>query len=93
MFWIRLQRVLRSGWINFRRNGLVSYAAILVTTITLSVATAIFLFRAVLENGIHQLQQRVDIAVYFSVNAPEESILNLKAMSDMGMSVFDMGKK
>ncbi len=79
MFWVRLQRVLRSGWINFRRNSLVSYAAILVTTITLSVATGIFLFRAVLENGITQLQQRVDIAVYFSVDAPEESILSLES--------------
>lgn len=78
MFWIRLQRVIRSGWINFRRNGLVSYAAILVTTITLSVATAIFLFQAVLVNGITQLQNKVDIAIYFTVDAPEESILALK---------------
>lgn len=78
MFWIRLQRVVRSGWINFRRNGLVSYAAILVTTITLSVATAILLFQAVLMNGIGQLQNKVDIAVYFSVDAAEENILSLK---------------
>ncbi len=78
MFWIRLQRVIRSGWINFRRNGLVSYAAILVTTITLSVATAIFLFQAVLVNGITQLQNKVDIAIYFTVDAPEENILALK---------------
>lgn len=78
MVWVRLQRVLRSGWINFRRNGLVSYAAILVTTITLAVATAIILFRAVLVNGIAQVQQRVDIAVYFTVDAPEDSILSLK---------------
>ena len=79
MFWIRLQRVLRSGWINFRRNGLVSYAAILVTTITLLVATGIFLFQAVLTNAISEVQDKVDIAVYFTVDAPEDQILNLQS--------------
>jgi cell division transport system permease protein len=78
MFWIRVKRVLRSGWINFRRNGLVSYAAILVATITLSVITALFLFQAVLQTAITNLQDRVDIAVYFTVDAPEENILALK---------------
>lgn len=79
MFWIKLQRVVKSGWINFRRNGLVSYAAILVTTITLSVATAIFLFQAVLQSAISQVEQKVDIAVYFTIDAPEENILALQA--------------
>ncbi len=78
MFWIRLHRVIKSGWINFRRNGLVSYAAILVTTITLSVATIIFLFQAVLVNAIVDLKDKVDIAVYFTIDAPEESILSLE---------------
>lgn len=78
MFWVRLQRVLKSGWINFRRNGLVSYAAVLVTTITLTVATGIFLFQGVLQHAISDVQQKVDIAVYFSVDAPEEQILSLQ---------------
>ncbi len=78
MFWITLQRVVKSGWTNFRRNGLVSYAAILVTTITLSVITGLFLFHAVLSGALDGLQGRVDIAVYFSVDAPEERILDLK---------------
>ncbi len=78
MFWVRLQRVLKSGWINFRRNGLVSYAAILVATITLAVVTGIFLFHAVLTSAIAQVQDKVDIAVYFTVDAPEEDILKLE---------------
>lgn len=78
MFWVKLKRVLKGGWVNFRRNGLVSYAAILVTTITLCVVTALFLFQAVLSNAIHGVQQKVDIAVYFTVDAPEDQILELK---------------
>lgn len=78
MFWVNLKRVVRAGWINFRRNGLVSYAAILVTTITLSVVTALFLFNATLRTTIAGLQNQVDVTVYFTIDAQEENILILK---------------
>lgn len=78
MFWVNLKRVVKAGWINFRRNGLVSYAAILVTTITLSVITALFLFNATLRTTIAGLQNQVDVTVYFTVDAQEENILILK---------------
>ena len=78
MFWITIKRVAKSGWINFKRNGLVSSASVLVTTITLSVITALFLFNASLSSMILSLQDKVDIAVYFTVDAPEERILALK---------------
>ena len=78
MFWITIKRVLKSGWVNFKRNGLVSSASVLVTTITLSLITALFLFNASLSSMIVSLQDKVDIAVYFTVDAPEERILALK---------------
>jgi len=90
MFWINLKRVLKGGWINFKRNGLVSYAAILVTTITLCVVTALFLFQAVLGNAISVIQDKVDIAVYFKVDAPEDDILSLKATLEKLPEVADV---
>lgn len=78
MFWITIKRVLKSGWVNFKRNGLVSSASVLVTTITLSLITALFLFNTSLSAMIVSLQDKVDIAVYFTVDAPEERILALK---------------
>lgn len=78
MFWVTIKRVIKSGWTNFRRNGLVSYASVLVTTITLSVIAALFLFQASLSSLIVSLQDKVDISVYFTVDAPEEKILTLK---------------
>jgi cell division transport system permease protein len=78
MFWIRLKRVIKSGWINFRRNSLVSYAAILVATITLVVVTTLFLFQATLNSAIASIQTKVDIAVYFTPDAPEDQILSLE---------------
>ncbi len=78
MFWIRLKRVIKSGWTNFRRNSVVSYAAILVTTITLTVVMALFMFQAVLDAGIASIQSKVDIAVYFTPTAPEDQIMSLQ---------------
>lgn len=78
MFWVTIKRVMRSGWINFRRNGLVSSASVLVTTITLTLVTAIFLFNASLTSMIASLEDKVDIAVYFTIDAPEDRILSLK---------------
>lgn len=79
MFWVTLKRVIKGGWINFKRNGVVSSAAVLVTAITLCVVTFSFLFHAMILSTITTLQQRVDIAVYFSVDAPEDRILALKS--------------
>lgn len=78
MFWVNVKRIIRAGWTNFRRNGLVSYASVLVTMITLSVVTALFLFNATLKTTIAGLQNQVDISVYFTVDAQEERILLLK---------------
>jgi cell division transport system permease protein len=58
---------------------MVSYAAILVTTITLIVVTTLFLFQAVLNAAILNIQTKVDIAVYFTPTAPEDQILSLEA--------------
>jgi len=49
-----------------------------VTTITLAVATSIFLAQGVLTHAITEVQEKVDIAIYFSIDAPEEQILALQ---------------
>ena len=78
MFWITFKRVLKAGWVNFKRNSVVSSAAVLVTTITLFMVMGLFVFHASLNAAITTLQSRVDIAVYFTVDAPEEQILSLQ---------------
>ena len=41
MAMIALKRIIKGGFLNFRRGGIVSWAAILVVTITLCVITFI----------------------------------------------------
>jgi cell division transport system permease protein len=74
-----LKRIIRAGFLNFKRGGIVSWAAVLVVTITLSVITIIIFSQAVLRYSLNQIKDKVDVTIYFTVSAPEENILSLKS--------------
>jgi cell division transport system permease protein len=76
---IALKRIIKAGFLNFKRGGLVSWAAVLVVTITLSVITLIILLQAVLHFSLNQIKDKVDVTIYFTTNAPEDKILALKS--------------
>ncbi|MFA6520424.1 MAG: permease-like cell division protein FtsX [Candidatus Paceibacterota bacterium] len=76
---VTLKRIIKSGFINFKRNGLVSWAAVLVVTITLSVITMIILLQAVLHFSLTQIKDKVDVKIYFTVGASEDKIIALKS--------------
>lgn len=78
MFLLDIKRVIRSGVLNFYRNGIVSLASSLVLWVTLSVVLGIIFFQAVLNNSLDQVRQKVDITVYFVPSASEEKILEFK---------------
>ena len=74
-----LKRIIKTGFLNFKRGGLVSWAAVMVVTIPLSVITAIILLQAVLHFSLAQIENKVDVTIYFTVDAPEDKILLLKS--------------
>lgn len=71
--------VVKSGFLNFKRGGLVSFASLLVITITLSVITVLLLLQSVLNFSLAQLQDKVDVSIYFVPKASEEKIISLKS--------------
>jgi cell division transport system permease protein len=73
------KRIIKGGFLNFKRGGIVSWAAILVVTITLSVITLIILLQAVLHFSLDQIKNKVDVTIYFTTDAPETNILALKS--------------
>ena len=75
---IELKRIIKAGFVNFTRSGIISWAAVLVVTITLTVITTIILLNAVLHSSLNQIKDKVDITIYFTVGAPENKILSLK---------------
>src|SRR3989339_1420424 len=73
-----LKRIIKAGLVNFTRSGIISWAAVLVVTITLFVITAIILLQVVLHFSLDQIKEKVDVTIYFNVGAPEDRIMSLK---------------
>tara|TARA_Y100000310_G_scaffold286762_1_gene311201 strand:- start:1300 stop:2244 length:945 start_codon:yes stop_codon:yes gene_type:complete len=72
------KRIVKSGFINFWRNGVVSLASILVFTVTLFIVATLIMGNAVLDSTLEQLRDKVDVTVYFTIDAPEDDILSLR---------------
>jgi cell division transport system permease protein len=75
---ILLKRITKAGFLNFTRNSLVSWAAVLVMTITLSVITTIIILNVVLSASLNQIKDKVDVAIYFNTGVSEDRIFALK---------------
>lgn len=79
MDWVLLKRVLRAGVLDFSRNAFVSFASILVMTVTLFVVGVAIFAGVILGSALQELRDKADVNVYFVTSAPEDKILELKA--------------
>lgn len=78
MLWIKIKRVVRSGFYSFWRNGFVSLSSIFVMTVTLFVIGSLIFSGVILQSTLQQIRDKVDINVYFISSATENDILALK---------------
>ena len=78
MIFTTLRRIIRTGFVNFWRNGFLSFAAIVVMTLSLCAFGGLIFSNAFGKAFIADIKDKVDINVYFVLTAPESSILALK---------------
>lgn len=74
------KRIVRWGLINFYRNTVVSMASILMMTVTLTVIGVTIFINAVLGFSLTQIENKVDVNVYFYPDATESEILDVQNM-------------
>ncbi|MBA3788836.1 hypothetical protein H0X32_00360 [Patescibacteria group bacterium] len=72
------RRVLTSGTKSFMRSGAVSFATVLIMTVTLIIIGLLIFLSALLTFTLQQVKDKVDVSVYFTTSAGEGNILNLK---------------
>ena len=84
------KRIIKGGFLNFKRSGIISWAAVLVVTITLSVITTVILLQAVLHFSLNQIKDKVDVTIYFTTGASEEKIMALKSSLENLPEVADI---
>ncbi len=75
-----IQRIIRSGFVNFWRNKFVTVASVFVMTIALFVLGSLLYLGAMLDSSLNQIENRVDVNVYFTTDAPEDEILRLQSV-------------
>ena len=78
MFLTNLKRVFKGGVISFFRNSFISFATVLIMTVTLIIIGSVVFMSAMLTNVLDQVRDKVDVNVYFVVDAPEIEILEFK---------------
>ncbi len=75
---ITLQRVIKNGLIMFFRNGLVSVATVLVMSLSMLVLGGVLVGGIFSSGVISSIEEKVDISVYFKLDAPENILLSFK---------------
>ncbi len=78
MIFTNLKRITRTGFINFWRNGFLSFSAMVVITLSLSVFGALIFGSAFGRALLKEVKNKVDINVYFVLDSQETDILALK---------------
>ncbi|MEK7576783.1 MAG: permease-like cell division protein FtsX [Patescibacteria group bacterium] len=71
MFITSFKRVIRNAFISFWRNGWVSLATILVMVLAIFMVGSLILFLVLLESTLQEVEKKVDVTVYFKVDAAE----------------------
>ncbi len=78
MLWVETKRIIRSGFVNFWRNGFVSLASVLMMVVTLFVVGSLLFLGAVFRASLDNIKSKVDVNVYFDTAAPEDAILSMR---------------
>ena len=79
MKWLATKRIFRAGLLSFSRNAFVSFASILVMTVTLFTVGVTLFAGVILGSALEELRNKADVNVYFTQDAPEDRMLELKA--------------
>lgn len=68
-----------AGLRGFYRNKTVSLSSIFILTITLSIVTSFYLSRAIFDFTLDQIREKVDVRVYFTVDATPDQVADIQA--------------
>jgi cell division transport system permease protein len=78
MFSISFKRIIKSGWLDFKRNSGLSLATVFILVMTISLVTALFLSRHTFDFMIDSFSEKVDMAVYFNEDPSADDVMNIQ---------------
>jgi len=78
MDFLSIRRIFKAGFLDFWRNGFVSFASVLVMTTTLFILGMIVFTGVILNTTLDQLRNQADVSVYIVPNTPPDQITSLQ---------------
>lgn len=73
-----LTRIIKAGWLSFWRNKWLSSAAILMMGLAILGITSLLLVNVLINSLTTNLEDKIDISVYFHLTADEVEILSVR---------------
>lgn len=73
------KRILKTGWVNFRRNRFMSLGATGVMALALLLLSGLMVLNFFTDQTVSFLDEKVDVSVYFQNDAKEDQILKIKS--------------
>ncbi|KKS89106.1 MAG: Cell division protein [Parcubacteria group bacterium GW2011_GWF2_43_11] len=72
------KRIIKSGWVGFRRNSGLSLATVFIMVMAISLVTSLFLLQKTTDFLVMSLSEKVDMAVYFSEEPSSDEIATIQ---------------
>ncbi len=92
MSWVTIKRILRAGFLDFWRNGFISFSSVAMMVFTLFVIGLAIFTGVILQTTLTQFRDKADMSVYFTVDAPQEKIdelqTSVKALPEVAEVAF-----
>lgn len=76
---ITLWRIIKAGFTNFIRNGVLSFASTTIMVLTLLCLSLFFIVNVALNTGIKSIQDKIDVSAYLEDSAKESQVLDLQS--------------
>lgn len=77
MIFTTFKRITKTGFVSFWRNGFLSFAAIIVITLSLLAFGGLIFAGAFGRSLLREVKNQVDITVYFALQAPDDEMADL----------------
>jgi cell division transport system permease protein len=74
-----LKRIISGGATSFARSGSVSFATVLVMTVTLTIIGSLIFLSAILTSTLSSIENKVDVNIYFLTDTAESDVLAVKS--------------
>lgn len=75
---ISFKRAVRLGWKNFYRESGISFVAVFVLMIAITLAAFLFLMGGVADIVIRDIEEKADVTIDFQLSVPEERIFEVR---------------